>query len=100
MTKKDGTTFTFRSKQDSQDKQPENNTYGLSAEQLEGLKVMQQASAYRAGELIDDGDELEPPAPASVKRARIAERLGRRALADTARSDDRTTNFLEAINRK
>jgi hypothetical protein len=98
VTKKDGTTFTFRGKQDSQDKQPENNTYGFSAEQLEGLKVMQQASAYRADGLIDDGDELEPPAPASVKRARIAERLGRRA--DTARSDDRTANFLEAINRK
>ena len=97
VTKKDGTTFTFRGKQDSQDKQQDNNAYGFSAEQLEGLRVMQQAAAYRADGLSTDGDELEPPAPASVKRARMEERLGRRA--DAAQTDERTAKFLAAINR-
>ena len=56
---------------------------------------MQQASAYLA-----DGIEADDrPAPAIVKRARLAERLGRRADAAQSDINERTANFLEAINR-
>ena len=53
---------------------------------------MQEATAYTADAFTD----IEPAAPASVKRARIAERLGKRANAATA--DERTKAFLSAIN--
>ena len=93
VTKKDGTVFTLsRKSNDYKGEQQSNNTYGFSAEQMEGLKLMQEASAYTADAFID----TEPAAPASVKRARIAERLGKRANAATA--DERTEAFLSAIN--
>ncbi len=100
ITKKDGTTFVLKTKPASEsNKQTSTSTYGFSAEQLEGLRVMQQSAAYIA-EGISAGDD-EQPAPASTKRARIAERLGR---ADAARVtqdvDERTTKFLNAINRQ
>lgn len=101
MTKKDGTVFTIKGKQGNRDNQSENkNTYGFSAEQLEGLRVMQQAGAYRADGLTTEAEEIEPPAPASIKRARITERLGRRANAAHAEQDTRTTQFLAAINKQ
>ena len=56
------------------------------------MKLMQEATAYTADAFTD----IEPAAPASVKRARIAERLGKRANAATA--DERTKAFLSAIN--
>jgi hypothetical protein len=96
IKKKDGTTFEFKGKNgDSQDKQDKqtNNAYGFSAEQIEGLRHMQQASAYLAEGIEAD----ERPGPASVKRARIAERIGKRA--DAADVSERTANFLTAINR-
>ena len=96
ITKKDGTTFEFKGKHNSdQDKEQTKNAYGFSAEQIEGLRVMQQASVYRADGVAYDADE--PPAPASIKRARIAERLGQRA--DDA-PGKRTADFLAAINRQ
>jgi hypothetical protein len=98
--KKDGTTFVLKTKPASEsNKQTSTSTYGFSAEQLEGLRVMQQLASYRA-EGTSAGDD-EQPAPASIKRARIAERLGR---ADAARVtqdvEERTTKFLNAINRQ
>ena len=98
VTKKDGTVFEFKNKQSTDtNKQTSSSTYGFSAEQLEGLRVMQQAAAYRADGLLAGGEE--PPAPACVKRARMAERLGR---ADAAQStqDEHASKFLAAINRQ
>ena len=92
ITKKDGTTFTLKGRSEQQ--QQGGKAYGFSAEQLEGLKIMHQASAYTADAL----SHIEPAAPASVKRARIAERLGKRADAATAEQDKRTSDFLAAIN--
>jgi hypothetical protein len=92
ITKKNGTTFTLKGRDEQQ--QQEGKAYGFSAEQLEGLKIMHQASAYTADAL----SHIEPAAPASVKRARIAERLGKRADAATAEQDKRTSDFLAAIN--
>jgi len=93
IKKKDGTTFEFRDKSnDSQDKQAK-DSYGFSAEQIQGLRAMSQASAY----LADGIETNERPGPASVKRARLAERLGQRA--DAVDADERTANFLAAINR-
>jgi hypothetical protein len=93
IKKKDGTTFEFKGKSnDNQDKQS-NDSYGFSAEQMQGLRAMQQASAYLADGIETD----ERPGPASVKRARMAERLGQRA--DAVDVDERTANFLAAINR-
>ena len=73
------------------------STYGFSAEQLEGLRVLQQTTAYRA-EGLSAGEE-EQPAPASIKRARMAERLGRADAAQLSQ-DERTIRFLSAINRQ
>ena len=93
VTKKDGTIFTLnRKSNDNKGEHQSNNTYGFSAEQMEGLKLMQEATAYTADAFTD----IEPAAPASVKRARVAERLGKRANAATA--DERTKAFLSAIN--
>ena len=90
---KDGTTFEFKDKSnDNQDKQAK-DSYGFSAEQIQGLRAMSQASAY----LADGIETNERPGPASVKRARMAERLGQRA--DAVDADERTANFLAAINR-
>jgi hypothetical protein len=99
MTKKDGSVFTLRGKRDNQDKQASDNAYGFSADQLEGLRIMQQATAYKAVGLSTEGDD-EPPAPASIKRARIQQRMGRRANAAHTEQDTRTTDFLAAINRQ
>ena len=99
ITKKDGTQFEFKGKV-TKDTEQAKNPYGFSAEQIEGLRVMQQAAAYRAEAFTDGGDELEPPAPASIKRARIAGRLGRRADATLSTQEARVTEFLAAINQE
>ena len=78
-------------------KQMSTSTYGFSAEQLEGLRVLQQTTAYRAEGLL--AEEEEQPAPASIKRARMAERLGRADAAQLSQ-DERTIRFLSAINRQ
>ena len=85
-------TFTLKGRDEQQ--QQEGKAYGFSAEQLEGLKIMHHASAYTADAL----SHIEPAAPASVKRARIAERLGKRDDAATTEQDKRTSDFLAAIN--
>ena len=98
ITKKDGTVFVIKPKAVlDNSKQMSTSTYGFSAEQLEGLRVLQQTTAYRAEGL--SAEEEEQPAPASIKRARMAERLGRADAAQLSQ-DERTIRFLSAINRQ
>ena len=63
---------------------------------MEGLRILKRASAYGADALTDFEDE--PAAPASVKRARIADRLGSRANSATA--SVKRIEFLDTINQE
>ena len=101
IIKKDGTVFEFKAKPTpDQSKDQAKPNYGFSAEQLEGLRVISQASSYRAEGLSSHNrEEYEPPAPACIKRARVAERMGARADAAKVSQDERTSEFLAAINK-
>ena len=84
ITCKDGSEFQL--------KNPKQSMYGFSAQQIEGIKLMKQALS--AEEVDYDGDSR--PAPASIKRQRIQDRLGK-ANSSQAQADEARIQFLKAI---
>ena len=93
ITRKDGTKFELRNKIKTDNK----TNYGFSAQQIEGLRLFNQATAYEAEGLETIEGEA---APAGVKRRRIQERLGNASAAQAQQegSQEQTRRFLEAID--
>lgn len=93
ITRKDGTKFELRNKIKTDNK----TNYGFSAQQIEGLRLFNQATVYKAEGLETIEGEA---APAGVKRRRIQERLGNASSAQAQQEDtqERTRRFLEAID--
>jgi len=99
---KDGSTFKLKSvKPNREDKQSKDSVknnkqlFGFSAEQREGLKLLHDAQQNNLNDDI--------PAPASVKRQRVHERLGdmyaeRKANANTAHIYDNKQNVQLFLN--
>ena len=93
ITRKDGTKFELRNKIKTDNK----TNYGFSAQQIEGLRLFNQATVYKTEGLETIEGEA---APAGVKRRRIQERLGNASSAQAQQEDtqERTRRFLEAID--
>ena len=99
IKQKDGNVFKVKSaKYTSNEKSDDNKkVFGFSAEQREGLKIMREAEIAAT--------EEESPAPASIKRQRVHERLGdlyseRLANAKSARrytNQNNINNFLRDL---
>ena len=96
IVQKDGNTFKVKSVKHNNDKGSDNKTlFGFSAEQRQGLKLMREAELTAA--------EKESPAPASIKRQRVHERLGelyedRQANARTARAYNNQHNINQFLS--
>jgi hypothetical protein len=88
ITLKDGSKHNIKSKKLKTDNK---TNYGFSAQQMKGLKILNQ----QKNELAGDTDlTQEPAAPASIKRKRIQERLG----TANAAQEDNISKFLAQIN--
>ena len=96
ITQKDGNTFKVKSVRCNNDKGSDNKTlFGFSAEQRQGLKIIREAELTAT--------EEEAPAPASIKRQKVHERLGetyaeRQANARTARIYNNQHNINQFLS--
>ena len=85
ITCKDGSTFEVKSRK------PETKSmYGFSAKQIEGLRLLNELKTDEQSTIED-----QPAAPASVKRQRVLERLGKSNRAQ--KQEDNVQQFLNAI---